>query len=941
MLLFFSITLSFYVILIKINTPIMNDYPYRSHVAVCCGEQKLSVSSANKWNSTLLLLALFLSSTVYTHAGKAGLMITMAAGGDKGELYKIHDTWQPFRISNRDTFKWSGILKEMKAVGCEVVILDMTNLGQVRIMENALSVRDHLDGMKYATFVTSHSHALQRDMTIVELANLQAKDIWDMMAQDPTVYEYWGDKPLMIVWADEDYFTRVYNESPPEHKTYIDKFRIGYSESSENGHTKDHFAKDSFAYRTVGGHLKVRQCAPTFGYNSATWTRKTKEEYRADCEWVKMATDYSVYGSWTLSDGMMMGVVNTEGLSDYKNRYPDVTDPYYYADVLRSVLKGIPVGKTVALNLPQTGKYICADIEKNSVANPLFAIAPSVGDLETFKVLDATERGTDNIGIYNQALGKYLRNAGGLMECSGTHMGGSNCFKWIDRGNGYVSLRSSAYAGKFVSALNQENQLVATEPNVDAANTTFTYKIIDDREFVSFENVSRRHLALGGSGIGTRTLPSGVVTVDSQWVPEYIDDTWFFLRHRSSNSLLQNFNDSTIATATAPGAWRNSSVTTAQVLWRLVDTGSGWYRLQNKRTSKFISGNMNQGALSMVNAEHVDDSTLWRMVYPDPKGSETLVFAKSLQTKGFIINSQDPSTASYTTDIVSGNFLINVTFFAKSVGNGEGQLKKDNFGNLCITTGNPDFIDGDDMLKISYQINWYAGPSRLVSVSDGFTGYAGRSLTDVSRNGVLISTNFDSDAFDNGTIFQSGDQVGGSDPRIRLGTFNFEAVMTTVDVSLYAVISAEDFNIINDSSHKASVTRDITSNGVTANVTFTVESTGRNSGMLRVETGNNPYGAIAISSANGNFIDRGDELTVNYVINSIRGASGMSIASEGFSGFYGHSLSDASVDKQLVSSGFQIYPFYNGSKFQSGNRAGGSDQRIRIGGFYFELDLLK
>jgi len=570
--------------------------------------------------AVLISVIIFFGCTTSSLAGKACLYLTQAGGGDNGELYLINGTWQPFSIANRDVEKWTGVLDQLSDVGCDVVILDMTNLGQVRIMENALQATNHLAGMKFANFVTSKSHADQRDMTIVELANLQARDTWEMMAQDPSVYEYWGDKPLLILWASEEAYDRVYADSPPEHKTYLDRFKLGFAEAANNN-TISLFDKDSFGYRSVSGHARVRQCAPCFGYNSPIWVRKTKEEYRKDCEWVKKATDYSVYGSWTHSDNMMMGIAQTENTIAEINTYPDTTDPYYYWDVLRSVLKGIPVNKTISLNVLDNGNYVRADESKDPINRPLYANQSAVGDLETFKVLDAAETGTENISLYNEYLGAYVRSANeNLLDCAGTDAGGPNRFTWLPDGNGFVTLRSAAIGGQYVQVLNGTNQLAATQSDSNALYTAFACDIIETDTFSTLEHASARHLALSPAGNDAHTQEAGFETMDSQWVRVDVDGTWFYLENRTSKALLHNHSGTNV-NSIAGGALPGSSAIQNRAQWTLVDAGGGWFRLQNKKNGTWVSENPAGGALQMVATTDTSNATLWKMVAPEIMGT--------------------------------------------------------------------------------------------------------------------------------------------------------------------------------------------------------------------------------------------------------------------------------------------------------------------------------
>lgn len=458
-------------------------------------------------NSLIVSVLMVLFALARTSwAGKPSIFLTQAGGGGNGERYLINGTWQPFTIANRDVEKWKGILTEMKGVGCEVVILDMTNLGQVRIMENALRAREYLDGMKFANFVSSFSHAKKTGKTFIELANNQAKDTWEMMAQDPDVYEYWGDKPLLIIWGSFNAFDRLYEEAPPEHKTHLHLFELGFAEAANNN-TVNLFDRDSFGYRTVSGNAKVRQCAPCFGFGTRAWKRKTKDEYRKDCQWVKQATDYSVYGSWTFSDNMMMGITQTVDINSEVNVYPDSSNPFYYASVLRSVLKEDPTDSTAKTASDEPGE------------------------------------GAD---------GSFRNNP--------------------------------------------------------------------EQSLIILEHSSSRYLAMNSAGnasfaLATDTTTSKERALDSQWIQIPVNETWFYLEHRTSGARLYHHSGEavhSIPTGALPGA-KNLQ---GRSQWRFLMTGNGWHQLQNKRNRMVLSGNPSDGGLKMVNPADASEATRWRMASP-------------------------------------------------------------------------------------------------------------------------------------------------------------------------------------------------------------------------------------------------------------------------------------------------------------------------------------
>lgn len=314
-------------------------------------------------------------------------------------------------------------------------------------------------------------------------------------------------------------------------------------------------------------------------------------------------------------------------------------------------------------------------------------------------------------------------------------------------------------------------------------------------------------------------------------------------------------------------------------------------------------------------------------------------FEKTIQVSDFNFSSHSPKRSSYNVNLTSGNTVANVTFTLESIGDGD--LRKMNSSMVAITSGNPDYMDRQDALRINYQINWVESSDRIYVKSEGFTGFSGESLGQVSINNRLVSTGFHSYSFASGSIFKSGDQSGGNDPRIRIKEFTFELVVDRVDLSFSRYIPVKDFPILNGKSSRINRTYNITSNGKTANVTFYLESVGSQRSTLRSEPIGDGTRGISISSGNPNFIDGNEQLRIRYRVNRIYGANNMSIVSEGFSGFTGNSLEGVGVNGALINSDYQLYPFGNRTIFNTGQSSGGNDPRIRLSGFYFELDLAR
>lgn len=326
-----------------------------------------------RWGSWLGFVTAFVALTAQNVMAGVPVvhLLTCCRGANEGATWLINGEWQEAHDYNDiDTVR--DILQKVKDAGINIVSIDMTNPAQwhresqrdyhMPMVDNIRKVTAEM-GMEYLLFIGGQigyliDHlvddlripGLHSDMTGVEYWNKIAGEVveWKNSDSHYRTYGFDGDdRPILLVFLPGERWWQVYNEAPPEHKTNLEQFWIGTMEI--NDPIINPVASDGWGYRgrIQNADGSVRYTSPNAGVHPSTWSKLSPDEFRAQVQWVREASKYSVYGSYDdVCDQINWGISDTRNTRKPRgvkpaNTYPG-HEPTVYYNIIQEELVGCP-----------------------------------------------------------------------------------------------------------------------------------------------------------------------------------------------------------------------------------------------------------------------------------------------------------------------------------------------------------------------------------------------------------------------------------------------------------------------------------------------------------------------------------------------------------------------------------------------------------------------
>ncbi len=289
------------------------------------------------------LLLLFITIFIKIPESKAGIpcahILICCRDNNKGIKFLVNGRWNEAH-DYRDISQVSDVLQNIKNVGINIVIIDMTNDSQwnqywaiYKPMVDNIQQVCKKKNMQFIIFIGAAGSFSDW--------NEKAKRIWNTWAKDSTYRRYgFGDeRPMLVAFQPSDMYWERYNSAPDSEKTYLSKFHIGTTQVNDPILAGK---SDGWGYRNYSASVdgKVRFVCPDGGVAPDTWYHIKGDKWKQRVEWAKQAEQYSVYGSYDdVCDGINWGIADTKNTEVKYNKYPG-DDPYIYYDILKKELSG-------------------------------------------------------------------------------------------------------------------------------------------------------------------------------------------------------------------------------------------------------------------------------------------------------------------------------------------------------------------------------------------------------------------------------------------------------------------------------------------------------------------------------------------------------------------------------------------------------------------------
>ncbi len=249
------------------------------------------------------------------------------------------------------------ILQSIKDAGIDTVIVDLTNPAQWETLINTHTIPQinniaqvcrekkmqwfiHYGGQ--VTDISRMDHNIPASVTRLAYWNGKAKIIWDNWAQTSEYrkYEFGGNSdPITVIFDNAVAHNAAYASALPSEKDYVSRFRRGTVEIN-TGFTQ-YDVLDGWGYRNrfQSSAGNVRFVSPNPGNPPSTWGKISQTAFRREVIWARRAGDYSIYGSYDdTPDSIFWGIADTVNSQKPHHVFPDPTNPFYYHDVVRSLL---------------------------------------------------------------------------------------------------------------------------------------------------------------------------------------------------------------------------------------------------------------------------------------------------------------------------------------------------------------------------------------------------------------------------------------------------------------------------------------------------------------------------------------------------------------------------------------------------------------------------
>lgn len=257
---------------------------------------------------------------------------------DQGTKFLTDDGWDSLHDYRNFDFALS-MMRRIKEAGINIVGIDFTNPSQwdglsdlhMPMLQNVVKAAKELD-MQYFLFCGNTA------AWTMKYWNEKAKWLWDNLAQEEHYrkYGFGDDRPMMTIFLPGKDFWAQYEQTPPEEKDYLAKFRIGTCQVNDPI-VPD--TSDGWGYRNLsaGCDNRARFVCPNSGVPPQDWERVGPNNWRNRVRWCLEAKEYAVLGTYDdTCDSNFWGIADVSG-SEKSVHYNDSTrhDPYIYYNIVK------------------------------------------------------------------------------------------------------------------------------------------------------------------------------------------------------------------------------------------------------------------------------------------------------------------------------------------------------------------------------------------------------------------------------------------------------------------------------------------------------------------------------------------------------------------------------------------------------------------------------
>lgn len=299
-----------------------------------------------------LILLAFVSPSIAIAGHPCAHILICCRGSNNGTTFEVNGKM----VSNHDYSdieQTRDILEKIKVAGIHTVIIDLTNASQWTNLWDTFepqvnNIRQVTleKGMTYFVFIGSQ---FTEDDVKHRMVPGGAFGFWDGIAgkvyntwaKDPHYrrYGHGDDRPMLLAFNDGNTYWKQFEETKPEYKNHLEKFRIGNTQI--NDRINEPHESDGWGYRSQWQNKSgsVRFVSPNGGVEPSNWHKITGEEWEKQIRWAKEASEYSVYGSYDdTCDSIFWGIADTSKSNTAHHLSPDPGNPRFYYDILKKEL---------------------------------------------------------------------------------------------------------------------------------------------------------------------------------------------------------------------------------------------------------------------------------------------------------------------------------------------------------------------------------------------------------------------------------------------------------------------------------------------------------------------------------------------------------------------------------------------------------------------------
>ena len=257
---------------------------------------------------------------------------------NKGTKFLVNGVWDA-KCDYRSYDFALDVMKKIKATGINIVGIDFTNMAQWDqqrnrhwpMLLNVKKAAEELD-MQWFLMLGNTRHEP------MSYWNSKAKLVWEEFAQDPHYrkYGFGDDRPMMTIFRPGEDFWKQLEETKPEDKDWLMKFRIGTCQINEPIVPTP---SDGWGYRNLSCGVPdyARFVTPESGVHPSTWRRENGDEWRRRVKWALGARHYAVIGSYDdVCDSIFWGIADVRESTNPKHVNEETKDdPYLYYNIVK------------------------------------------------------------------------------------------------------------------------------------------------------------------------------------------------------------------------------------------------------------------------------------------------------------------------------------------------------------------------------------------------------------------------------------------------------------------------------------------------------------------------------------------------------------------------------------------------------------------------------